>query len=239
MEAEEGLVAPSLEIKKDNEASQEKFLVTTISNEGSVTFNVKIPSAGSYVIWTRAIGRSGTEDSFFVAVDNANEDVFDVAFNNWSNDFQWMKMNGRGGTSTPLTLNPRIFNLSAGSHSIRFRGREFNTALDFMIITNDQSYTPPNNFKGAISKIKAKNPQANSVTIKWKTKDSPSSSQVEWGTSTNYSNISALDTVMLQKHKVELTGLQPNVEYHYRVRSVDAQGLTFVSGDYAFLTPSQ
>ena len=47
-----------------------------------------------------------------------------------------------GGHGVPLTLNPRTFSLSAGSHTLEFRGRETNTRVDRVIVTNDLSFVP-------------------------------------------------------------------------------------------------
>jgi hypothetical protein len=41
-----------------------------------------------------------------------------------------------------MTLNPRTFTLSAGSHSLTFRGREVPTKLDRVIVTNSGSFVP-------------------------------------------------------------------------------------------------
>jgi hypothetical protein len=45
-------------------------------------------------------------------------------------------------TSVPLTLNPRKFTLTAGSHTIRFRTRDANSILDAIVVTNDLAYVP-------------------------------------------------------------------------------------------------
>jgi hypothetical protein len=50
-------------------------------------------------------------------------------------------VNGRGGAG-PATINPRKFTLSAGSHTIRFAGRDANTGLDQIVVTNDMAYVP-------------------------------------------------------------------------------------------------
>jgi hypothetical protein len=51
-------------------------------------------------------------------------------------------VNGRGSSGSPLALNPRTFSLSAGTHTVRFRGREANTKLDRIFITNDLTANP-------------------------------------------------------------------------------------------------
>ena len=85
--------------------------------------------------------RATNQDSFFVSVDGGQEDIYDAAEGSWSNSWQWTKVNGRNGGS-PLALNPRTFKLSAGKHTITFRGREANTPLDRIFITNSLSARP-------------------------------------------------------------------------------------------------
>jgi uncharacterized lipoprotein YddW (UPF0748 family) len=72
------------------------------------------------------------------------------------------------------------------------------------------------------------------ATIIWTT-DKASSSQVEYGLTTAYGSVSELDTSLVTMHIVELSGLQPNTLYHYRVISASADGST-TSGDHTFTT---
>jgi len=63
-----------------------------------------------------------------------------------------------------------------------------------------------------------------------------SSSQVEYGRSTAYGNVTLLDTSLVTVHSQTLSGLGKNTWYHYRVLSRDAGGNLAVSGDFAFKT---
>jgi hypothetical protein len=51
-------------------------------------------------------------------------------------------VNGRGATGQALTLNPRVFTLTAGPHTFMFAGRDPNTKLDQLLVTNDISFVP-------------------------------------------------------------------------------------------------
>jgi len=93
--------------------------------------------AGTYYVWGRVLAPNSSSDSFYVSMDGGAEDVYDVAENIWSTQWQWTKVNGRGLTGIPLTLNPRTFVLTAGSHVIRFRVRDANSKLDRIFITDD------------------------------------------------------------------------------------------------------
>lgn len=85
---------------------------------------------------------------------------------------------------------------------------------------------------------------ANSATIAWTT-DQASSSRVEYGLTTSYGSLSALNPAEVTSHSVGLSGLANNATYHYRVISANANGskssgdYTFISGSYGLtLTPS-
>ncbi len=71
-------------------------------------------------------------------MDGGVEDIYDTAYGNtWSTAWQWSAVNGRSDA-----VYPRVFSLSAGQHSLVFRGREANTGLDQLLLTNDRSYVP-------------------------------------------------------------------------------------------------
>src|SRR2546425_8968119 len=74
-----------------------------------------------------------------------------------------------------------------------------------------------------------------SATITWAT-DEASDSQVEYGTTTAYGQVSALASALVTSHSVGLSGLLASTVYHYRVKSRDAVGNLAVSGDVTFTT---
>jgi hypothetical protein len=77
--------------------------------------------------------------------------------------------------------------------------------------------TPP-----AISGVTATADGEGNAIVKWET-DEPSTSRVQYGrTTTLGTEVTA--TAPVTEHDVELTGLQPNTTYRYRVTSVDAAG---------------
>ena len=69
--------------------------------------------------------------------------------------------------------------------------------------------------------------------ITWAT-DFPSTSQVEFGTTTTYGQITALDPTLTVGHSVNLTGLASNTTYHYRVKSRGGSGIVSASNDFTF-----
>ncbi|MHB1390160.1 MAG: DNRLRE domain-containing protein [Thermoleophilia bacterium] len=93
--------------------------------------------------------------------------------------------------------------------------------------------TPPN-----YGEVRAENITRTSADIKWST-DENANTRVEYGTTTSYGAMTALDPAMVNQHVVSLTGLTENTYYHYRVRSIDTSGNEVVSADYGFQTARQ
>ncbi len=141
-EAEDGQVSSPMTTANNAQASGGKYVKTSTKDSGSVAITFSVPTTGGYYVWAKTLSPDYAKDSFFVSIDGQNEDVYDTAENTWSSLFQWTRVNGRGGGNTPLALNPRVFNLTAGSHTITFRGRDVDTHLDKIYITNNMSNTP-------------------------------------------------------------------------------------------------
>jgi hypothetical protein len=97
---------------------------------------------------------------------------------------------------------------------------------------NGGDETPP-----VISQISVSNITETGVDITWAT-DENSTSQVEYGTTTSYGSSSSLNTALLKSQIVNLSGLDANTTYHYRVISKDADGNETVSEDKTFTTSS-
>ncbi|OHA40565.1 MAG: hypothetical protein A3G59_00690 [Candidatus Taylorbacteria bacterium RIFCSPLOWO2_12_FULL_47_20] len=142
LEAENAVVSlPALVVTEAN-ARNGKYVFSPVANSGSVTFNFNAPVSGTYYIWSRVLAPVSSSDSFNVSVDNGSRDIYDTAERSWSGIWQWSKLNGRAGTGNPLTLNPRVFQLSAGLHKIEFITREANSIIDAIFITNNSSVAP-------------------------------------------------------------------------------------------------
>ncbi len=78
-------------------------------------------------------------------------------------------------------------------------------------------------------------PGRTTVVITWTT-DALADSQVEFGLTTSYTDVSPLDTTAVVFHAVTLFLLQPDTTYHFRVRSRDAAGNLAMSPDRSFTT---
>lgn len=76
---------------------------------------------------------------------------------------------------------------------------------------------------------------ATSATVTWTTSEI-SNSQVEYGLTTVYGNLTALDSSMVLSHSVTISGLTASTLYHYRVRSRDGAGNLGIGADGTFTT---
>jgi hypothetical protein len=103
----------------------------------------------------------------------------------------------------------------------------------FLALTNSLSLfvdaTPP-----ALSAITA-NPGVSTAVVTWAS-DEPATSQVEYGPTTGYGQLTYLDTALVASHSFTLNSLQPQSTYHFRVHSRDRAGNETVSGDNSFVT---
>jgi hypothetical protein len=88
-----------------------------------------------------------------------------------------------------------------------------------------------------ITNVASGNITETGATITWDT-DRTATTQVEYGLTTSYGNSTSEDSNLVTKHSVNLTGLEPGTEYHYRVickDSVSAEDRS-MSADYKFTT---
>jgi hypothetical protein len=86
-----------------------------------------------------------------------------------------------------------------------------------------------------ISQVAASGITATSAWISWST-DSYSDSQVEFGPTIAYGQLTSADVSMTWLHRQLLTGLVPGTTYHFRVRSRDVRGAIGTSADATFTT---
>jgi peptidoglycan hydrolase-like protein with peptidoglycan-binding domain len=146
---------------------------------------------------------------------------------------------------TGLTLSTRyyycIHSTDLASNTANSCGHEFTTEAQSGgsgsgTISNNNGIildtTPPD-----ISLVTVTSVNTNSAAITWTT-DDVANAEVEYGTTSGYGSVSPLDTNLALTHSVTLTGLTPNTDYHYRIRSADELGNTAVGPDNLFTTSS-
>ena len=138
-EAESGQITSPMVVGSDAAASNGLYVYSTASYDGTVSFGFSVDTGGNYYIWTRAMGVGWGNNSFFVAIDgNESSDEITQVDGQWA--WKWQEAD----------YNP--FWISAGSHTLHFRGREALARLDIVLITNDPNYvpTPPQEYDGMV-----------------------------------------------------------------------------------------
>jgi len=98
------------------------------------------------------------------------------------------------------------------------------------VTTPPASAGPP-----VISQVATSQVTTTSATVSWTT-DIPSSTQVLYGTSSQYGQSTALDATQVTGHSQTLTGLTPGTTYHFAVQSTGSQSNTATSTDNTFAT---
>ncbi|TMK43228.1 MAG: hypothetical protein E6G55_12625, partial [Actinobacteria bacterium] len=177
--------------------------------------SITAPAAGSTVAGTASVSASATDNVGVVGVqfklDGANL--------------------GAEVLAAPYSLSWNTTGASNGSHTLTAVARDAagNTATTAAVsVTVDNA--PP-----VIASMSASGITASSATIIWTT-DEASDSQVEYGTTTAYGSVTALNASFVTAHAQALNGLLASTVYHYRVKSRDAAGNLATSVDVTFTT---
>jgi Bacterial Ig domain/Kelch motif/Galactose oxidase, central domain len=98
------------------------------------------------------------------------------------------------------------------------------------VTVNNVALPPP-----VISAVNASSITSSSATITWTT-DQASTSQVAYGTTSEYGSLSNLSSTLVTAHAVNLSGLTAGTMYHYQVQSSNSAGTESVAGDFTFVT---
>lgn len=141
LEAERAFfVVPPFQIAIDEDASGKKYI---FSPEGAgdhyqpglimATYTVNITQADDYVLWGRVIAASEKDDTFFVQIDGGFYNTWNVEI---GGSWHWDVVNNRG------RVDPVIFSLKEGRHTVKIVLREDGVKLDKMLLTNDLNCIP-------------------------------------------------------------------------------------------------
>jgi hypothetical protein len=140
-EAETG--NPNTFFKINDESASGKFYIkSTSKNVGSATYELFFTKSDFYYIWAKVIAPSEINNTLTVKLDDHSPDFFDAAEGTFSDEWQWSRVNGRGLTDKPLTINPRKFSISKGSHIVTMKGVDDGVIIDKLIFVNDIDFVP-------------------------------------------------------------------------------------------------
>ena len=146
LEAEDAnIITPDFGIASVTSASNGKYIqipegVGYRASDGVATYRISIDSADNYVIWGRKIAATKEDNSFFVQIVDGTEYLWVMPL---SDNWQWDAVNhwGSSGEFNP-EIDPVIFSLLAGEHTLKIKQREDGAKLDRLLITNDMGYVP-------------------------------------------------------------------------------------------------
>ena len=127
-------------ISDDGSASEGKYLSIpngegNYDSPGSIAavYEIEIAQAGDYVLWGRVIAPTGEDDSFYIQMDDGEDNVWDVL---QGSSWGWDQTNNRD------VADPVVFFLTAGHHTLRIKPMEDGTQIDKLLLTNDAEYIP-------------------------------------------------------------------------------------------------
>lgn len=227
------------------------------------TYTVTGLGYGTYYFSVTAYDTSGNQSDYsneviktlsdttppVISAINANSITIDSATINWSTDEPATSL-VEYGTSTAYGSSTLFDSTLVTSHNQTLSGLQIATGYHYRIrsadaagnvaVSGDNTITTlsaPDTTPPVISGVTASNLTSTSAVITWST-DEPATSQVEYGTSTNYGSLSALDSTWATSHSITLNGLTPSIPYHFRVKSTDSAGNPAASSDNTFTTTS-
>ncbi len=189
-----------------------------------------------YVQWKRNGSEGGLEVTNGLALPGSfylrlRTDATTIFFEYSPDDQSWTTVYQEPFSLPGYALsNNYYFELSASNTS-------FNGDLKVDDFVLQESNAIPDTQAPIISNVQTSNLSATAATITWTTNEA-SDSQVEYGLTTGYGNMTPLETMLLTNHAVALNGLTKNSTYHFRVKSKDAAGNPGLSGDFSFTTPN-
>ncbi|MCZ7545787.1 MAG: pre-peptidase C-terminal domain-containing protein [Anaerolineae bacterium] len=110
--------------------------------QGWIEFEFDAPITGDYVVWARALGTDSSGDSFYVSLDRGYEYNFSL-FQRLPDTPRWYRVrHSNAEDDTYSSMNPVVFNMNAGRHTLRFRTREDGSMLDAIVVALNGGYTP-------------------------------------------------------------------------------------------------
>ena len=130
-----------LEVAPDEDASKGHYLYTPngtgnhyTPSHVMATYTVTIAQPGVYSMWGQVMVADKRDNSFFMQVDDGPDYLWEIEpGKNW----HWDQVNDHRNK-----LDPVMFYLASGVHTIKMKVREDGTKLDRMLLTNDQTFVP-------------------------------------------------------------------------------------------------
>jgi len=142
-------------------------------------------------------------------------------------------------TNTIDVGNTLTYQVTALSNGVTyyFAVTAYDTSMNESAYSTETAMTIPgaDTIPPVISGVAALNITATGATIDWLT-DEGADSQIEYGTSQAFGNLTTKDAQLLTSHSQTLSGLTGSTLYYYRALSADAAGNLQTSNTYSFTT---
>ncbi len=220
-------------VGNDPTASGGRFVSSTVAESGTVKFVVTL-AATNYVIWCLHRSTGPASDSFYVSMDGTEDRYNTAPGDTQGPNWQWGRVNG-----VTANVDPRVFSVSQGTHTLIFRGREANCALDKIIITADPAFVPPPPQAPPIQpplapqNFRAVMVTTTQITLAWSMVH-PESVEVERAEQANpFAKISTAAPGTLSYID---TRIRRHRDYAYRLRSINGSGVSGYSNTLLFET---
>lgn len=140
-EAETGELTAPLVVVADATACGGSYVATNSANQGKALYRFSVPSAGRYAFWFRFYCGIPSADSYLVSINGADPTlkIFDACENIWQTGWhQRLLTNREHGLGRVVVVD-----LLSGGQTLELTGREVNSRLDRIIVTNDLNRIPP------------------------------------------------------------------------------------------------
>ncbi|MBI2055893.1 MAG: alginate lyase family protein [Candidatus Sungbacteria bacterium] len=138
LEAERGILTSPMLTANDPNASQNEFVWVPngAGIKGKTNFSFTISQAGTYKIWGRILAPNDTDNSFYVQIDGGSLKQWGMSP---ANRWRWDEVSDYASGSL---VDPVVFDLATGMHTLTVIQREDGTKIDKILITSNLTYTP-------------------------------------------------------------------------------------------------
>ncbi|MFS0723617.1 hypothetical protein [Paenibacillus sp. 1P07SE] len=129
LEAEDLAVAAPMEVRNRAGASNGQTIFTPTAYAGTAGYGVNIPHTGEWKVWIRVYYPDGGSNSMDVRMntDNVGYPYLKTESHTY-NQFHWIEVN--------------TYQLHRGIHTLMLKGRESDSEVDQILVTNDLSHVP-------------------------------------------------------------------------------------------------
>ena len=143
LDAESGTIQSPMTVESSEKADSGQFIwfpnEKELEENGFAKYTFLVQKPGDYTIWGREISNWGNSNSFYIAMD----DSIDIVWNTTLGGYEtWIWDQVTTVSENGIQTVPAIFHLNAGQHTLYVKQREPGVKLDTILITDNQTYNP-------------------------------------------------------------------------------------------------